>query len=77
MDRRIDQRTRPAGTGPAGAPVVALDYDEIEDTTPSTPYPGSRIRALRRWIAWTWTRLCELFQRGAITKRLPSAHIPK
>jgi hypothetical protein len=66
MNRPADQRTHPAGTTPAGAPMVALDYDEIEDTTPSTPYPGRRLVALRRWLARSWSWVLSLF---GVTKR--------
>jgi hypothetical protein len=61
-DADADQMTRPAGTGATGvgarAPVIALDYDEIDDTAPSTPYPGKRFRVLRKWFAWarSWMR---------------------
>jgi hypothetical protein len=44
---------------PAGLATEPLDFDEVEKTTPSTPYPGGksgRLGAVGRWFAALWRR---------------------
>jgi hypothetical protein len=50
MNQSAARTSRPAGPRPAAAELAPLDYSDIEDTTPSTPYPCARFQAISRWF---------------------------
>jgi hypothetical protein len=62
MGESAARRSHPAGPRPVGAPLADLDYSDIEDTTPSTPYPCARFRAFAKWFYAVRSWLFALFQ---------------